>query len=128
MFHSLKLLLILPPYVGMMLSLAFVSTIAEILSNKKTNVSTIDSESETLSHHSPVHHSLSKIELPSILFFLRNFTCSWSVRILGILFNFAGYLTEIFPNTDVLMILFGFLSAIIDNVPLVAASMGMFPN
>ena len=47
---------------------------------------------------------------------------------LGILFNFAGDLTEIFPNTDVLMILFGFLSAIIDNVPLVAASMGMFPN
>ena len=42
----------------MMLSLAFVSTIAEILSNKKTNVSTIDAENETLSHHSPVHHSL----------------------------------------------------------------------
>ena len=123
-----KTLTHLPPYVGMMLSLAFVATIAEILSNKKINISNVDSESDAVAHHSPVHHSLSKIELPSILFFLGILLAVGALESLGILFNFAGYLTELFPNTDVLMILFGFLSAVIDNVPLVAASMGMFPN
>jgi Na+/H+ antiporter NhaD/arsenite permease-like protein len=123
-----KVITHLPPYVGMMLSLAFVATIAEVLSNKKINISNVDSESDAVAHHSPVHHSLSKIELPSILFFLGILLAVGALESLGILFNFAGYLTEIFPNTDVLMILFGFLSAIIDNVPLVAASMGMFPN
>ena len=123
-----KVITHLPPYVGMMLSLAFVSTIAEIISNKQKNITHTDSESDSASHHSPVHLSLSKIELPSILFFLGILMAVGALESLGILFNFAGDLTEIFPNTDVLMILFGFLSAIIDNVPLVAASMGMFPN
>jgi Na+/H+ antiporter NhaD/arsenite permease-like protein len=123
-----KVITHLPPYVGMMLSLAFVSTIAEIISNKQNNITHTDSESDSASHHSPVHLSLSKIELPSILFFLGILMAVGALESLGILFNFAGDLTEIFPNTDVLMILFGFLSAIIDNVPLVAASMGMFPN
>ena len=123
-----KVITHLPPYVGMMLSLAFVSTIAEIISNKQKNITQTDSDSDAASHHSPVHLSLSKIELPSILFFLGILMAVGALESLGILFNFAGDLTEIFPNTDVLMILFGFLSAIIDNVPLVAASMGMFPN
>ena len=123
-----KVITHLPPYVGMMLSLAFVSTIAEIISNKQKNITHTDSDSDAASHHIPVHLSLSKIELPSILFFLGILMAVGALESLGILFNFAGDLTEIFPNTDVLMILFGFLSAIIDNVPLVAASMGMFPN
>jgi len=123
-----KVITHLPPYVGMMLSLAFVSTIAEIISNKQKNITHAGSDSDAASHHSPVHLSLSKIELPSILFFLGILMAVGALESLGILFNFAGDLTEIFPNTDVLMILFGFLSAIIDNVPLVAASMGMFPN
>jgi len=123
-----KVITHLPPYVGMMLSLAFVSTIAEIISNKQKNITNTDTDSDAASHHSPVHISLSKIELPSILFFLGILMAVGALESPGILFNFAGDLTEIFPNTDVLMILFGFLSAIIDNVPLVAASMGMFPN
>src|SRR5690606_12594967 len=65
-----KTLTHLPPYVGMMLSLAVVATFAEIYSSSKFSISNIDGESEAQSHHSPVHKSLSKIELPSILFFL----------------------------------------------------------
>ena len=45
---------------------------------------------------------------------------------LGILFEFAESLNTLIPNTDIVVILFGFGSAVIDNVPLVAASMGMF--
>mgnify|MGYP000477350784 CR=1 FL=1 len=122
-----KVITHLPPYVGMMLSLAFVSTIAEVISNKQKNITHAGSDSDATLHHSPVHLSLSKIELPSILFFLGILMAVGALESLGILFNFAGDLTEIFPNTDVLMILFGFLSAIIDNVPLVAGAMGMYP-
>ena len=84
------------------------------------------------------HKALSRIEISSILFFL------------GILMAVAGleslvygvvngeevgtlrYLAEILqgaiPNQDVVVILLGVLSAIIDNVPLVAASMGMYDS
>lgn len=117
----------LPPYVGMMLSLAIVATFAEIYSKTKFSISNVESEDhDTLGHHSPVHASLSKIELPSILFFLGILLAVAALESLGYLFNYAGSLNEAIPNTDIVVMLFGVGSAIIDNVPLVAASMGMF--
>ena len=47
---------------------------------------------------------------------------------LGILYNFADMINETISNQDVVIVLLGYLSAVIDNVPLVAASIGMFPN
>jgi hypothetical protein len=67
-----KTLTHLPPYVGMMLSLAIVAIFAEYYSGTKINISSIDVDHEEDSSHSPVHSSLSNIELPSILFFLGN--------------------------------------------------------
>ncbi|MGC1515197.1 MAG: sodium:proton antiporter NhaD [Maribacter sp.] len=117
----------LPPYVGMMLSLAVVATFAEIYSNKKFSITTIDGgEHEEGGHHSPVHSSLSKIELPSILFFLGILLAVAALESLGMLFHYAESLNEAIPNTDLVVLLFGVGSAVIDNVPLVAASMGMF--
>ncbi len=117
----------LPPYVGMMLSLAVVATFAEIYSSSKFSISNVDGEDDdTVGHHSPVHHSLSKIELPSILFFLGILLAVAALESLGYLFNYAGSLNEAIPNTDIVVMLFGVGSAVIDNVPLVAASMGMF--
>ena len=118
----------LPPYVGMMLSLAFVATIAEIYSNKKFSISKLDDDHEEESDHSPVHASLTKIELPSILFFLGILMAVGALESLGVLFNFADLINEKIPNSDVVIVLLGHLSALIDNVPLVAASIGMFPN
>ncbi len=117
----------LPPYVGMMLSLALVATFAEIYSSSKFSISNVDGEGDdTVGHHSPVHHSLSKIELPSILFFLGILLAVGALESLGYLFNYAGSLNAAIPNTDIVVMLFGIGSAIIDNVPLVAASIGMF--
>ncbi|NNJ89553.1 MAG: sodium:proton antiporter NhaD [Eudoraea sp.] len=126
----------LPPYVGMMLSLAIVATFAEIYSNAKFSISTLDFEEDTTSHHSPVHSSLSKIELPSILFFLGILLAVAALESLGMLFEFAGVLDETMPMlgteslgttvSDLVVVILGVGSAIIDNVPLVAASMGMF--
>lgn len=117
----------LPPYVGMMLSLAVVATFAEIYSSSKFSISNVEGEGhDTAGHHSPVHTSLSKIELPSILFFLGILLAVAALESLGLLFHAAASLNEAIPNTDIVVMLFGVGSAIIDNVPLVAASMGMF--
>jgi Na+/H+ antiporter NhaD/arsenite permease-like protein len=133
----------LPPYVGMMLSLAVVATFAEIYSNSKFSISSVDVEQSDEhaagAHHSPVHASLSKIEMPSILFFLGILMAVAALESLGILFNFASTLQETIPMmgtemhvegvtgvSDLVVMLLGVGSAIIDNVPLVAASLGMF--
>jgi Na+/H+ antiporter NhaD/arsenite permease-like protein len=121
-----KTLTHLPPYVGMMFSLAVVSTFAEIFSAAKINITSLDAESDAASHHSPVHKSLSKIELPSILFFLGILLAVAALESLGMLFGFAETLNTTIPNTDIVIFLLGIGSAVVDNVPLVAASIGMF--
>ena len=118
----------LPPYVGMMLSLAVVGLFAEIYSRSEFSISNvIDNEGDD-SHgfHSPVHKSLSKIEMPSVLFFFGILMAVAALESLGMLFIGAEHLKTIIPNTDVVIMLLGIGSAVVDNVPLVAASMGMF--
>ena len=121
-----KTLTHLPPYVGMMLSLAVVAAFAEYFSSSRINITSIDLDHEKYSSHSPVHSSLSKIELPSILFFLGILLAVAALESLGVLFEFAGSLNTLIPNSDFVVMLLGIGSAVIDNVPLVAASMGMF--
>ncbi len=127
----------LPPYVGMMLSLAVVAAFAEIYTSAKFSISSVDAaESQEGAHHSAVHASLSKIELPSILFFLGILLAVAALESLGMLFNFAGALDSTVPFlgseatngsvSDLVILILGVASAVIDNVPLVAASMGMF--
>ena len=120
----------LPPYVGMMLSLAVVATIAEFLNNSLSSMK-FDSGH---SHHSPIHYALTKIEMPSILFFLGILMAVGALEALGIVFGVGQWMVATFENVDwvifggldIVVFVLGFLSAAIDNVPLVAASMGMF--
>ena len=120
----------LPPYVGMMLSLAVVATIAEFLNNSLSSMR-FDSGH---SHHSPIHYALTKIEMPSILFFLGILMAVGALEALGIVFGVGQWMVATFENVDwvifggldIVVFVLGFLSAAIDNVPLVAASMGMF--
>ena len=114
----------LPPYVGMMLSLALVAIFAEIYSNREFTIGAATGDD----HQSPVHKALSKIEMPSILFFLGILLAVAALESLGMLFHFAESLTASIPDLDVVVMLLGIGSAVIDNVPLVAASMGMFPQ
>jgi len=121
-----KIITDLPPYVGMMLSLAVVSIIAESFNAKLAGLSD--------GHHSPIHHALTKIEMPSILFFLGILMAVGALEALGIVFGVGQWLVSTFENVDwvlfggldIVVFVLGFLSAAIDNVPLVAASMGMF--
>lgn len=129
----------LPPYVGMMLSLSIVAVFAEIFSNTAISLTQVDEVGHSSAQHNPVHASLGKIELPSILFFLGILMAVAALESIGVLFHFAEGLTETIPMlgtemhqadgkgvSDLVVIILGFASAVIDNVPLVAASIGMF--
>ena len=71
-------------------------------------------------------HALAKIDMPSVLFFLGILLAVGSLQSMGTLANFAGYLSTTFGDNRIIITLIGLLSAIVDNVPLVAASMGMY--
>ena len=120
-----KVLTGLQPYVGMMLSLAIVATFAEVYSGTKFNITRID-EDNIMHSQSPVHSALTKIELPSILFFLGILMAVAALESIGSLFEFADYLEKVIPDIRIVAGFLGLGSAVIDNVPLVAASIGMF--
>lgn len=123
----------LPPYVGMMLSLGFVAMIAEIISVRQFKMSDVhagdsdkDYTHESDGHHeSPTFRALTKIEMPSILFFLGILMTVAALESLGLVFSF-GQTVQTSMHNDIFVMLLGAGSAVIDNVPLVAASMGMF--
>ena len=121
-----KTLTHLPPYVGMMLSLSIVALVAEIISSREFSITGVDGNSKEQSHHdSPTFGALSKIEMPSILFFLGILMTVAALESLGLIFTFGKDVQQTM-DIDLFILLLGGGSAIIDNVPLVAASMGMF--
>lgn len=114
----------LPPYLGMMLSLGVVWLVSEYIHPEE------DFTEERKAAYSP-HKALSRIEMSSILFFLGILMAvaaleTIAVGNVGALRAVADALQEAIPNQDIVIFILGFLSAIIDNVPLVAASMGMY--
>ncbi|AFC22766.1 sodium:proton antiporter NhaD [Saprospira grandis] len=117
----------LPPYVGMMLSLGVVWLISEYLHP--------DEEFED-KHKYSAHHALSRIEMSSILFFLGILMAVASLESLNVLKDLAEAMNGVFPSDkqylpgvvglDLVVAILGLGSALIDNVPLVAAAMGMY--
>ena len=89
-------------------------------------------------HLFSVRKAMSRIEMSSIIFFLGILMAvaalesvavvsSISGEKVGLLMSLAEKLTQAVPNMDTVVILIGVLSAVVDNVPIVAATMGMFP-
>lgn len=108
----------LPPYMGMLFSLGFIWLISEIIHYNK--------EPEDKSPYSPTR-ALQRIDMPSVLFFLGILLAISSLESLHILEQLAVFLNASIGNEDIIVTVIGLLSAVIDNVPLVAASMGMYP-
>lgn len=114
----------LPPYIGMMLSMGFVWLVSEYIHPEE------DFDEERKVQYS-AHKALSRIEMSSILFFLGILMAVGALETLavegvGTLRYLAEMLENAIPNQDIVIMLLGVGSAIIDNVPLVAASMGMY--
>ena len=112
----------LPPFMGMMLSLGVLWIITDILHRRKP--------SEIRHHLSPLG-VLQKIDTPSVLFFLGILLAVASLQSMGQLGDLANALdhsigTDTQNGVYVVGLIIGLLSAIVDNVPLVAAAMGMY--
>jgi Na+/H+ antiporter NhaD/arsenite permease-like protein len=114
----------LPPYVGMMLSLSLFALISEVVSKRQLSL-THGSLPEEQLHHGPTMKALSKIEIPSILFFLGILMAVAAMESVGMIFFFGQDVSAVIPQ-EVFVVLLGLGSAVIDNVPLVAAGIGMF--
>jgi Na+/H+ antiporter NhaD/arsenite permease-like protein len=114
----------LPPYIGMMLSLSIFATICELKSNRRFTLSNLET-TDSSEAKSPTIKALGKIEIPSVLFFLGILMTIAAMESLGMIFNFGQIVNAKIPQ-EVFVTLLGVASAIIDNVPLVAASIGMF--
>ncbi|HSH65450.1 MAG TPA: sodium:proton antiporter NhaD [Bacteroidia bacterium] len=108
----------LPPYMGILFGLGTLWVITEIIHRK-----TIAEEKNNFS----VVSALQKIDTPSILFFLGILLSVSALQTAGILTELANWMDVKIANQNTISILMGLLSAIIDNVPLVAATQGMYP-
>jgi Na+/H+ antiporter NhaD/arsenite permease-like protein len=116
----------LPPYLGMMLSLALFAVVAEILSNRSFTMDPSSRPEESNGHSGPTMRALGKIEMPSVLFFLGILMTVAAMESTGLIFNFGQDVKNAGISENIFVTMLGLASAIIDNVPLVAASIGMF--
>ena len=107
----------LPPFMGMLMGLGIMWAITEALHHQK------DTQDK---HFLSVLYALRKIDTPSILFFLGILISVASLQSIGALMNVAQSLDKQVGNPTIIVIIIGVLSSIVDNVPLVAASMGMY--
>lgn len=117
----------LPPYMGMMFSLAIFAIIGEIASKRNLNLSALDEQDQS-GHVGPTLKALSKIEMPSILFFLGILMTVAGMESLGMIEQLGENVLASGISKELYISFLGVASAIIDNVPLVAASIGMFKD
>ncbi len=112
-----KTLTHLPPFMGILLGLGILWIIVEILHSDKDEQ---DRKQYT------VAYALRKIDSPSILFFLGILLAIAALESTGQLHHLAQTMDEKIQNQNLIVMSIGLLSSIVDNVPLVAASMGMY--
>jgi Na+/H+ antiporter NhaD/arsenite permease-like protein len=107
----------LPPYMGVLFGLGILWIITEMIHSGR------DEEEKGLLS---VNHALRKIDTPSILFFLGILLSIGALQSIGVLNELASWMNSAIGNINVITILIGLLSSVVDNVPLVAATQGMY--
>ncbi len=107
----------LPPFMGIILVLSVLWIVSEMLSHK------ID---ESVRSSTGVLHVLRNIDMSSILFFLGILLAVSALGSIGLLGKLAVWLNEVIPAKWIVATIIGLLSAIVDNVPLVAAGIEMY--
>jgi NhaD family Na+/H+ antiporter len=108
----------LPPYMGVLFGLGILWVITELIHSGR------DEEEKGLLS---VNHALRKIDTPSILFFLGILLSIGALQSIGVLNQLSSWMDHTIGNINAITILIGILSSIVDNVPLVAATQGMYP-
>lgn len=112
-----KTLTHLPPFMGILFGVGILWVVTEIIHKGKN-----EEDKDVFS----VVHALRKVDVPSVLFFLGILVAIAALESTQLLAGLATYLDKTIGNINIIVISIGLLSAIIDNVPLVAATMGMY--
>ena len=107
----------LPPFLGILFGLGLLWLVGDLMHREKSDD---DKERFTLVS------ALTRIDMSSILFFVGILLAVASLEHAHILTAVAQWLNDVVGRLDVIVILIGLVSAVVDNVPLVAASMGMY--
>lgn len=107
----------LPPFMGMMLVLAILWLVSELISH------TLDDDTRTTTGVLAV---LKRVDMSTILFFLGILLAVGSLGAMGTLQDLANWLDRAVPNRDIVATAIGLVSAVVDNVPLVAAGIEMY--
>ena len=107
----------LPPFMGVLLGLGLLWLVADLMHKHKD---------EEQKKELALSHALARIDMASIVFFIGILLAVATLEHTHLLNNLAGWLDQSIGRQDVIVTLIGFLSAIVDNVPLVAASIGMY--
>ncbi|MGK2862160.1 MAG: SLC13 family permease, partial [Chitinophagaceae bacterium] len=107
----------LPPFLGILFGLGVLWVVTEIIHKNKN-----DEDKDVYS----VVNALQKADVPSVLFFLGILIAISALESTNLLSDLAVYMDSTIGNINIIVISIGLLSAIVDNVPLVAATMGMY--
>jgi NhaD family Na+/H+ antiporter len=107
----------LPPFLGILFGLGLLWLVGELLHRSKD---------EDAKQHLTMVHALKNIDMSSIVFFIGILLAVAALGHSGILAMLAGWLDRTFGRLDVVVLFIGLVSAVVDNVPLVAATMGMY--
>jgi len=107
----------LPPFMGILFGLGILWLVGDLLHRKKQ-----DDDRAPLT----LVHALGKIDMSSIVFFIGILLAVATLEHTHILTNLAQWMDKSVGRLDVIVMLIGVVSAVVDNVPLVAASMGMY--
>jgi Na+/H+ antiporter NhaD/arsenite permease-like protein len=107
----------LPPFMGILFGLGALWLVGEVLHRAKE-----DNDKE----HLTLVHALKRIDMSSIIFFIGILLAVATLEHTHILASLAGWFDQTIGRLDVIVVVIGLVSAIVDNVPLVAASMGMY--
>jgi Na+/H+ antiporter NhaD/arsenite permease-like protein len=108
----------LPPFIGMIFGLGILWVFTEVLHRKGD---------EEKRHRHSATRALQRIDMPSVMFFLGILLCISALQSVGVLPALALWLDRFVGNTKIIVLAIGLLSAIVDNVPLVAGAIKMYP-
>ncbi len=112
-----KTLTHLPPFLGILFGLGVLWLAGDLVHRDKDDV---------LKQRFTLVHALSKIDMGSLVFFIGILLAVATLEHTHLLASLAGWLDAHVGRQDVIVLLIGLISAIVDNVPLVAAAMGMY--
>ncbi len=107
----------LPPFMGILFGLGILWLVGDLLHRHKE---------DDAKQHLTLAHALKRIDMSSVVFFIGILLAVAALEHTHILSSLAQWLDQTVGRQDIIVLIIGLVSAVVDNVPLLAASMGMY--